>query len=443
MGYRYIGSKARIADEIIEYINRTTFVEDGGFFIDAFSGTGVVAERAALSGWPVYVNDMMSNAVIMSEARLLSVEDVPFSNLNGYRNAIRLLNALPGQEGFIWREYSPASAMFQLLERRYFIEDNAKKIDAIATAIHTWRTQGVISQQEYVLLLSDLIRAVNDVANIAGTYGCFLSRWTTQAKEPLNLQVSELKNKAIIYKTSNCDVFEIESTSNESDPQVKNILSTAISEFGRQGLPSKQKLSVPPRNKEWQQAYDLSFDIVQGLGSSYDTGRFVAPGFVVDTWKLWEWLITTGVRLGNITRKVFPQNSISFGYKETTANRYIVNVFPDIEVMTEENQMLPLYLVDAKYKLLKNSSTGEIERDDLYEAFAFCSATDTKEIVLVYPMDTPTEIPGEVKKCSTYYIKDVMVHVIQASFGSMREKGGIYTFTRNITSGIESVLLST
>ena len=27
MGYRYIGSKARIADEIIEYINRTTFVE--------------------------------------------------------------------------------------------------------------------------------------------------------------------------------------------------------------------------------------------------------------------------------------------------------------------------------------------------------------------------------------------------------------------------------
>ncbi len=228
-----------------------------------------------------------------------------------------------------------------------------------------------------------------------------------------------------------------------SDPQVKNILSTAISEFGRQGLPSKQKLSVPPRNKEWQQAYDLSFDIVQGLGSSYDTGRFVAPGFVVDTWKLWEWLITTGVRLGNITRKVFPQNSISFGYKETTANRYIVNVFPDIEVMTEENQMLPLYLVDAKYKLLKNSSTGEIERDDLYEAFAFCSATDTKEIVLVYPMDTPTEIPGEVKKCSTYYIKDVMVHVIQASFGSMREKGGIYTFARNITSGIESVLLST
>ena len=46
----------------------------------------------------------------------------------------------------------------------------------------------------------------------------------------------------------------------------------------------------------------------------------------------------------------------------------------------------------------------------------------------------------DITECSTYYIKDVMVHVIQASFGSMREKGGIYTFARNITSGIESVL---
>ena len=70
MGYRYIGSKARIADEIIEYINRTTFVENGGFFIDAFSGTGVVAERAALSGWPVYV----CKSIIFCSANFFNAE---------------------------------------------------------------------------------------------------------------------------------------------------------------------------------------------------------------------------------------------------------------------------------------------------------------------------------------------------------------------------------
>ena len=58
-------------------------MESGGFFVDAFSGTGVVAEKAAQIGWPVHVNDMMTNAVIMSEARLLSSADV--SSISGVK----------------------------------------------------------------------------------------------------------------------------------------------------------------------------------------------------------------------------------------------------------------------------------------------------------------------------------------------------------------------
>ncbi|MGI5946569.1 MAG: 5-methylcytosine restriction system specificity protein McrC [Lachnospiraceae bacterium] len=227
-----------------------------------------------------------------------------------------------------------------------------------------------------------------------------------------------------------------------TDSQVKNILSIAVSELGHQGLPSKQRLLIPARNKEWQPAYDLSFDIVKGLGSSYDAGRFVAPGFVVDTWQLWEWLITTGMRIGNSKQTVLPQNSVCWGYKETKIGKYTVNVFPDIEVVAKDGQLTPLYLLDAKYKLIKNATTGEIERDDLYEAFAFCSATDTNEIILVYPANDPADIPGYVKKCSTYYVKDVMIHVVQVAFGSIKEKGGIYAFSANLRSGIESILKS-
>lgn len=211
MGYRYIGSKARIADEIIEYVKETATMESGGFFVDAFSGTGVVAEKAAQIGWPVHVNDMMTNAVIMSEARLLSSADVPFDCFGGYEEVIKELNGLSGEEGFIWREYSPASKRFQLNERKYFTEENAKKIDAISAKIHHWKDEKTISHKEFVLLMSDLIQAVNNVANIAGTYGCFLSRWTTQAKENLVLSTSPLKKAQTIYRTSNCDVFAVES----------------------------------------------------------------------------------------------------------------------------------------------------------------------------------------------------------------------------------------
>lgn len=224
------------------------------------------------------------------------------------------------------------------------------------------------------------------------------------------------------------------------DSQVKNILSIAVSELGKQEVLPKQRLSIPARNKEWQLAYDLSFDIVKGLGSSYDAGRFVAPGFIVDTWQLWEWLITNGVSIGNKIYTTLSQNSVCWGYKEKDYKNYSVNVFPDIEIVTKDDQMTPLYLIDAKYKLLKNISTGEIERNDLYEAFAFSSATDTKEVVLVYPAENPSNIPGQVVECSKYYVKDIIVHVVQVSFGSIKEKGGIYTFSKNLSSGIEKIL---
>lgn len=106
MGYRYIGSKARIANDIIQYLG-VPQTEDG-YFIDAFSGTGIVASKAADAGWKIKINDMMHNAAVISEARLLSAGDVPFSALGGYEVVLETLRQTE-QEGFIWKEYSPAS----------------------------------------------------------------------------------------------------------------------------------------------------------------------------------------------------------------------------------------------------------------------------------------------------------------------------------------------
>ena len=209
MGYRYIGSKARIAEEIMNYIGRP---KGNGCFIDAFSGTGVVAEKAADIGWNIKINDMMKNAVIMSEARLLSANDVAFERLGGYNNCIAYLNNLEGIKGFIWREYSPASKKEIGVERKYFSEKNAKKIDAIVLTLQDLAENKMITSKEYTLLMSDLISAVNDVANIAGTYGCFLSKWCRQSENDLELKASLLRNKKVNYISSNCDVFDVDSS---------------------------------------------------------------------------------------------------------------------------------------------------------------------------------------------------------------------------------------
>lgn len=207
MGYRYIGSKARIAEEIMNYIGNP---KGNDYFIDAFSGTGAVAEMAANRGWRIKINDMMKSAVVMSEARLLSDEDVNFENVGGYANCITYLNSLDGIKGFIWKEYSPASKNEVGIERKYFSERNAQKIDAIIKVIQDWSRDKRITEKECTLLMMNLISAVNDVANIAGTYGCFLSKWCEQADNDLTLRTMPLRSEAVHYICYNKDVFDID-----------------------------------------------------------------------------------------------------------------------------------------------------------------------------------------------------------------------------------------
>ena len=207
MGYRYIGSKMRVVDAIIDYLNRS--VGRGGRFIDAFSGTGIVASCAADTGWPVLVNDMMYNACIMSEVRLISKGEVPFSLHGGYEQTIAELNTLEGIDGFFFSEYSPASHRNGEVERRYFTEENARRIDAILQRIKKWEDDGSISQKEKTVLIASLLFATNDVANIAGTYGCFLSKWSPQSQQMLSLTPIDLRDNPVDYQVANQDVFNL------------------------------------------------------------------------------------------------------------------------------------------------------------------------------------------------------------------------------------------
>lgn len=213
MGFRYIGSKARIAEDIISCLGPPA--PGSGQFIDAFSGTGVVASAAADLGWAVKVNDMMQNAAVVSESRLLSAADVPFTAFGGYGGAVEAVGRCAEKEGFIWREYSPASLQQAGVERKYFTEENAKKIDGAAALIHQWRADHTVSRQEFSLLMATLISAVNEVANIAGTYGCFLSRWTEASQKPLQLSALPLRERAVPYCVSSEDVFAVKSAARD------------------------------------------------------------------------------------------------------------------------------------------------------------------------------------------------------------------------------------
>lgn len=211
MGVRYIGSKARMADQIVDLAG----IVSGGRFVDAFSGTGAVAGAAAARGWAVTVNDSLPSAVAMSVSNVVGQDNVPFHALGGYPNAIRELNDQPGVPGFIHSEYSPASASHGHVERRYFTEANAARIDAMRLMITRWKESGKLSWLEQQLVLSDLMQAANSVANISGTYGSFLKSWSSSALKPVQLVTRPLRAAKTDLRATTQDVFALEPTSDD------------------------------------------------------------------------------------------------------------------------------------------------------------------------------------------------------------------------------------
>lgn len=206
MTFRYIGSKARLIDQITAYMGPP---KQGSFFVDAFCGTGAVAEAAAELGWNVRINDSLYSAVISAGARLISTEQVAFKKLGGYAKAIAKLNAANPKHGFMWREYSPASIDTCGLERRYFTQENAARIDAIRALIGEWVETTTIDEVEERLLIADLFGALNRVANIAGTFGCFLSKWTSQSQDKIAMRCRELKASGVRVEATVGDVFDV------------------------------------------------------------------------------------------------------------------------------------------------------------------------------------------------------------------------------------------
>jgi len=200
---RYIGSKARVCDDILDIIGRPTM----GRFVDVFSGTGIVGRGALLRGWEVWANDYLPSSAIITAAHLFSIEDVPFGKKGGYGKAIEMLNSVEGTDGFVYREYSPSGCSLSGQVRKYFAVENARKIDGIRQAIGAWFRKRIISQKEAELLIADLIEASNRVANISGTYGCFLKELSPAALRPIRLVERSLHPVGRKFRVTSMDAF--------------------------------------------------------------------------------------------------------------------------------------------------------------------------------------------------------------------------------------------
>ena len=209
---RYIGSKTRIAEAIISLMRTPS---KKGRLVDVFSGSGATSREAVIRGIPVLANDHLNCAVFLTAARLTGTEDVNFDKLGGYDQAIKHLNLVNPKAGYITRSYSPESVYHDGLERRYFSVNNAMKIDAVRAQIRGWESSGLIRPSEQVVLIADLLESTNAVANIAGTYGCFLKTWSPTSLARFDLTPRKLLPGSTAFDVSIEDAFAVKTSEHD------------------------------------------------------------------------------------------------------------------------------------------------------------------------------------------------------------------------------------
>ena len=214
----YIGSKLTLLPFLEDVFRQ---VADGSekVFCDLFAGTGAVGRHFKRLGLQVIANDLQYYAYVLNKAYLEINEPPAFALLHAaykdeikthrslfndpLQEALAFINDLPGVAGFITKNYSPVG------ERMYYTVENAQKADAIRMAIESWRSDGLMTEQEYFYVLCSLLEAIDQVANTASVYGAYLKNFKASATKPLRLKPLELARRVQGCRVWNRDANEL------------------------------------------------------------------------------------------------------------------------------------------------------------------------------------------------------------------------------------------
>lgn len=199
--YRYIGNKTKLLPYIMERTEE--LIGNHGTVADIMAGTGSVSLEYRKKGYAVIASDMMTysyhhlNVNLLMDrapefAGIISTGEVQIEEGGAYDAVLRYLNDLEPKKSFFYREFSPEGDPVSGCDpRKYFTADNAGRIDAIREKINEWKKNEALTTLEESLLKHTLIMAVNEIANISGTYGYFLAEFKKNSLESMVLKPVE------------------------------------------------------------------------------------------------------------------------------------------------------------------------------------------------------------------------------------------------------------
>jgi adenine-specific DNA-methyltransferase len=173
---KYLGSKRRLVPALSELCRAS----GARTAVDLFTGTTRVAQAFKQHGVTVTAVDSSRTAHVLARTYVATDADDAAVSPAVLAEAVRWLNELPGEPGYVTETFCVAS--------RYFQPENGARIDAIRGAIESEFAGSPL----WPVLMTSLLEAADRVDSTTGLQMAYLKQWADRSYRPLALRVPEL-----------------------------------------------------------------------------------------------------------------------------------------------------------------------------------------------------------------------------------------------------------
>jgi adenine-specific DNA-methyltransferase len=199
-GIKYAGSKQKLLPHILTLAKKVR----PRSVLDAFAGSTRVAQAFAKSGYQVTANDISAWSAVLGRCYLLNRQ--PASH---YSSFIDHLNALPPQDGWFTEHYAgdanDGSSVGPDGLKKPWQRHNTRRLDAIRAEIDRMN----LSEVEQAVVLTSLIRALDEVDSTLGHFVSYLSDWSPRSYKELRLKVPALTANKLDHSVHQHDIFDL------------------------------------------------------------------------------------------------------------------------------------------------------------------------------------------------------------------------------------------
>ncbi|HEX6749205.1 MAG TPA: hypothetical protein VF092_18050 [Longimicrobium sp.] len=220
------------------------------------------------------------------------------------------------------------------------------------------------------------------------------------------------------------------------NPATRVQLTRVVEALSPQGAPrnSPRPRVVPSRHRRWQQIYDISLQVLEGLGLGLRPDLLHSPGYVLRTWFAWEELLSRALQLGLGEHHVKAKVSYPLGVR--SGKRIVVT--PDVSYRRDAT-----VLIDAKYRARRKDARTRIARADAYEVLAFMQAAGAKRTVLLYPRVARAEVtndpPGSCRRFEKIQVGEAQILGLEVECRGIAASG-FHMFAETLTQSVEPFL---